>query len=493
MAVDPRTPCLIGVAQQTWRPEDGPAPEPLDQWEFVVRAAARDTGAPNLLAQLDSVQVVYCQSWQYDDPVGRLCSRLSVDPRHRVYSGIGGTTPQVLINHSALAILRGELDLGLVVGAEALATKRAAKRAGERPAWSFRDPERKPFPFEALPVDTEVAHEVFQAYLTFALFEVARRAARGLSVEEHRAGIGALLAPLTRVAAGNPHAWFPVERTPDELMTPTRDNRLVGWPYTKRTVAVMDVDMAAAVVVASSAAADRLGVPQDQRVYLRGWAYGTDCWTVAERADLSSSTAIRAVSAAALHAAGLELDEVSAFDLYSCFASSLAFGTDALGLAPDDPRDLSVTGGLPFAGGPASNYLLHAVTSMVQRLREQPGTGLLSGVGMHMTKHVYAAYSTEPRLPDPSGAVELASQLEAVPRHSVVDAWEGPATVATYTVEHGRDGAPIGGLLVVDVAEHARAYARVDDLALLEDAERRELVGQRVTLTTDGRRNTASW
>src|SRR4029079_12692134 len=112
LSVDPRTPCLIGVAQQTWRDADL-APEPLDMWEEVSAAAAVDAGLTDLAA-LDSVQVVYTQSWQYDDPAGRLCERLHATPGHRFYSGIGGTTPQLLVNKTCESLLAGEYDLALI-------------------------------------------------------------------------------------------------------------------------------------------------------------------------------------------------------------------------------------------------------------------------------------------------------------------------------------------------------------------------------------------
>src|SRR3954471_11812445 len=333
VSVDPRTPCIVGVAQRTIRPPEGPAPEPLDSWVELANAAAADSGAAGVLKRLDSVQIVYCQSWQYDDPTARLCERIGASPRHSLYSGIGGTTPQVLVNDVAEAMLRGELDTALVVGAEALATKRALKKAGEKPAWSHRDPERKPFPFEAMPHDAEIAHEVFQAWLTFPLFDVARRAQRGESLDDYVAGIGAMMAPMTDVAAKSPHAWFPVARSASELVTATPDNRYVGWPYTKWIVSVMDVDMASAAIIATHETADRLGVPAERRVYLRGWAYGTDCWNVAERDEMWRSAAMEATSQAALTVAGIDIDEVAHLDLYSCFGSSLHLACDALGIS----------------------------------------------------------------------------------------------------------------------------------------------------------------
>ncbi len=492
MPVDPRTPCLVGVAQRTDR--SGAGVEPLDAQVAVARAAVDDSGAPALLDRLDSLQVVYCQTWPYDDPTGRLGARLGVDPKHTLYSGIGGTTPQVLLNDTAAAIVRGELDVALVVGAEALNTMRQIKKTGERAPWSHRDPEKKPFPFEAMPHESEIAHEVFQAWLTFAVLDIARRGARGAAPDDYRDAIGRMMAPMTGTAAANPHAWFPVERSAEELVTPTPGNRLVGYPYTKYTVSVMDVDMAAAVVMTSAAAADGLGIAEEKRVYLRGWAYGTDAWHLAQRGDLAGSPAMAAVFRDAFAMAGVGLDDVGHFDLYSCFASSLHFATDALCLHPLDPRGLTVTGGLPFAGGPASNYMLHSVAAMAERLRSDPGgTGLVSGVGMHMTKHVGAVYSTTPSaiaLPDPNA---LKAELKAIPLKTITASYAGPATVAAYSVTHGRDGSAEWGLLVCDLPDGSRAYARVEDTALLADAEARELVGQAVDVDTDGQRNTARW
>ena len=452
----------------------------------VVRSAAADAGArADVVAALESLQLVYCMSWPYDDPVGRLAAALGVTPAHQRYSGMGGTVPQQLISDAAAEIAAGRLEVAAVVGAEALDTVRRLKHAGERPDWSYRDPDRKPFPFEAPFHPAEIAHEVFQAWLTFAARDVARRAHLGVAPEEYRRHIGAVLAPMTEVAASNPNAWFRSRRTADELVTVTPDNRLVGYPYTKRTVAVMDVDMAAAVVVASHRAADRLGVPADRRVYLRGSAYATDPVYLAEHPDLGASPAMAHAFASALSGADAEIGDIAHLDLYSCFASSIHFAADALGLDLGcERRPLTVTGGLPYAGGPASNYLTHAVASMVGALRSDPGAlGLVSGVGMHMTKHIAAVYSTESgRLPP--GAAETQAPPASVP---IVDTYEGPATIATYSVVHGRDGEAQWGLAVVDLPEdRGRAYARIEDPEALAQLEAEEMVGTPVMLVPDG-------
>ncbi|MDQ1384205.1 MAG: acetyl-CoA C-acetyltransferase [Actinomycetota bacterium] len=480
MTVDPRTPCVVGVAARTWHPGDvgtGGAPEPLDMWEEVARAAAADATRPGLLEGLESLQVVFCQTWQYDDAVSRLADRLGAAPAHRHYSGIGGTTTQQLVDATAERMLAGELDLALITSAEALATQRAYKKRGERFPYSFAPTERRPFPWESPPDPVEVAHEVFQAWLTFSIFDNARRAHRGVGLEEYRAAMGRMLAPMTDVAAANPNAWFGVRRGAREITEPSVDNRMVGYPYTKYMVAVMDVDMAAALVVATHARADALGVPAEQRVYLRGWSGANDPVLVAEHPDLGRSPAMEGAGSAALEAAGAGIDDVAHLDLYSCFPSSLHFAADALGIAPTDARGLTVTGGLAYHGGPASGYLTHSIAAMVERLRRDPGAlGLVSGVGMHMTKHVFGVYSTEPgRLVPPPDA----APAERVP---VVAAHDGPATAAAYSVVHERDGRASRAVLVCDLPGGARTYATTTDAAVCRRGEEEELVGARVRL-----------
>jgi acetyl-CoA C-acetyltransferase len=166
------------------------------------------------------------------------------------------------------------------------------------------------------------------------------------------------------------------------------------------------------------------------------------------------------------------------------------FAGDALGIDPlADLRPITVTGGLPYAGGAASNYLTHAVATMVGRLRADPGSyGLVSGVGMHMTKHNAVVYSTEP---PPSLPVTPPSAWPKPETVAIVDTWDGPGTVAAYSVVHGRDGEPEWGLVVADVPL-GRAYGRVDDPDLLAAFESDEWVGRTVTATPDGQVNRIS-
>lgn len=442
-------------------------------WEELARSAATDAGSPGAVTDLQSLQVVYCQSWEYDDPCVRLAQRLGAEPAHRSYSGLGGSVPLRLVGDAASAMARGALDLALVVGGEALATRRHLPD----PPWSHAPEQAQPFP---LTLDRqEAANGIYQAYLTFALLDTARRAHLGRTPAEHRDELGRLLAPLTEVAASQPeHAWFPIARGAAEITVPSASNRMVATPYTKLMTAVMDVDMAAAVLVATEARADALGVPTDRRVYLRGFGVADDPPTMASRPELWRSPALRMATQAAL--GPVSVDDVDHLDLYSCFASSLSFALDALGIT--DAPDLTVTGGLPYHGGPGSNYATHALSAMAEALRGDPGSlGLVTGVGMHMAHHGATLWSTRPGSFVPPGTAEP-SPTQPPPTVAVAKVSEGPARIATFSTVHSRQG-PEWTALICDLPDGSRSYARLEE----PPADDADLAGETVTLLPGAR------
>ena len=80
-----------------------------------------------------------------------------------------------------------------------------------------------------------------------------------------------------------------------------------------------------------------------------------------------------------------------------------------------------------------------------------------------------------------------------------MDSYEGDATIAAYTVAHGRDGEPASALAIVDLPPGAsddgaaRAYSRLEDPADLAELEATECVGRTVHLTPDGQVNRAEF
>jgi acetyl-CoA C-acetyltransferase len=485
--IDPRSPCIIGVGQRTWHPGTSDGPEPLEMWAEVAELAAVDSGRGRALSDIDAIHLVHCMSWAYDDGPDRLAQRLGVEVPYSEVSVLAGTASQRMVNAAAERMLAGQSELALVVGGEALATRRRLRLSGQEPSWSCPSPgpAMPPIDLDEWIWPTEWAHDVIQPTLTFAAMDTARRARLGVDPLAYRRQEADLLAGFTDVAATNPHAWFRRSLTGAEIATVGPDNRMISSPYTKHMVAIMDVDMAAGLLVATHRKADELGVPRDQRVYLRGWSFGRDATHVAERAFLDRSPAMVAAATDALTRAGIGIDDVAHLDLYSCFASSVLYAADALGLRSDDGRPLTVTGGLPYHGGPASNYTAHAIAGVVRRLRQDgQGFAAVSGVGMHMTKHVWAVYASAPGPLTPPDYPAVQAQIDRHPVRPVVPVIEEEvkATIACYSVTHDRAGVPASALVIADLAGGARAYARTTDGDAVAELDVGEWVGRAVRL-----------
>jgi acetyl-CoA C-acetyltransferase len=314
------------------------------------------------------------------------------------------------------------------------------------------------------------------------------RAKRGLDLETHRMKIGALLSRFSQVASENPYAWFPIARSAEEIAKVTPANRMVAYPYTKYMNAVMETDQAAAILLMSQGAARSLGVPEDRMVHWWGGAHGCeDSWFLSGRPDLAACPSLRGTVDRTLAEAGVAIGDLDYIDFYSCFPVAVEMACEMLGIDEADPRGLTVTGGLPYAGGPGNNYTLHSLATMMERLRARPGSrGLVTGNGWYLTKHSACVCSTQPKESGGEAPEAVAPRNREV---ALVDEAAGAGTVEAYTILFGRDGAPTRGIAIGRQEDGRRFLANTpDDPSLLEALVAEELVGRRGRLThADGR------
>lgn len=488
MALDPRTPVLVGAGQIVQREGPEAALEPVALMAEAARAAALDAGAPGLLADVGSVRVVRAVSWRYGDP-GALVARLvGAQPAHTAVSPMGGNTPQSLVNGAALDIQAGRLDVALLTAGEASRTRAVYRRMGEKPPWTPEAEGGDPAPVlgEELPLshEAETSRGVYLPVQLYPVFECALRAAAGRTVPEQVARIAGLWSRFSEVAAANPFAWSREALTPEQVATPGDDNRMVGFPYTKVMNTNNTVDQAAAVILCSVEAARAAGVAEDRWVFPWSGTDAHDHLAVSARADLHSSPAIRIAGARALALAGVGVDDVAHVDLYSCFPSAVQVAAAELGLGLD--RQLTVTGGLSFAGAPLNGYVMHSIATMAQVLRDDPGSvGLVTANGGYLTKHAMGVWSAAA----PSGPFrwdEPQDEVDALPRVEPVVHHEGPVTVEAYTVMHDRDGAPERAIAACRTPRGGRVWGLSDDADLMAAMCSEELVGAAGELRGEG-------
>jgi acetyl-CoA C-acetyltransferase len=488
--VDPRTPVLIGAGQLSNRVDRGDAPlEPVDLIVEALRRAADDTGVGTAaLTGADAVHIVGILSWRYRDPGALVAERLGASPRDTSASGMGGNGPQSLVNMISLDIQAGRADLVLLGGAEAWRTRMSSRSAGAELDWTVQGEDvpiaRRSIDEVPMTAPGEQARGVVMPVQVYPIFEQAYRIGLGRSVADHIVATSELWSRFSEVAAANPHAWVQEAFTAEHIRTPTPDNRMIGFPYTKLMNSNNAVEQGAAVILCSAERAEALGVPRDRWVFPHSGTDAHDHYFVSERDDLRSSPAMRFAGRAALELAGVGVDDLAHIDLYSCFPSAVEIAAAELGI--DQSRPLTVTGGLSFAGGPWNNYVTHAIATMSGVLREDPGSvALVSANGGFITKHAFGIYSTEPPA-QPFRHADLQAEVDALPSRTLDEAPDGPVDVESWTVLHGRDGTPENGFIVGLLADGRRAWGITQDPAVLQTMLTEELAGRKFDVKPDG-------
>ncbi|MBV7257221.1 acetyl-CoA acetyltransferase [Pacificimonas sp. WHA3] len=492
MTVAPNTPCLVGAAQYVGRTRDPAAGlSPADMLAEVARRALVDAGKVSA-SDIDTVAIVrlFADSGPaFASPFGAyrnlpwsVARRIGATDARAVYGPVGGNTPQMLVNHFAEAIWNKEADIALIAGGEALRTQARAAKAGLDPEWGedAPAPPETPFPEARLLTRHELAHGIAMPVNVYPLFETAYGAKKGWSLAEHRAQIGRLMSGFTDVAANNPYAQAGISRAPGELTEETAENRMISWPYTKYLVSNMFVDQAGAVLLMSAARADALGIARDRRVYLHGSA-DTAEKTPSEREDLARCPAIEMGARHALSQAGVAASDLGPVDLYSCFPVAVEIAAEAIGLPTDRPKRLTMTGGLPYFGGPGNAYSLHGIAEVYAACRNAPQDyGLVFANGGYLSKHSFGVYSARPGYAPRVDPATYQADLDALPSRNVDEAPSGAGTIEAYTVVHGRGGAKFA--IVIGEGKGRRFLAQMT--SGLDRLTQANAVGQRITVTS---------
>jgi acetyl-CoA C-acetyltransferase len=457
-----RIPVIVGVGEIVDRPkqiEEGL--EPLTLLEQALERAEADSGG-KLLSDIGSLDVVNFLSWRYRDPERQLAQRLGITPAHLYYGPVGGESPIRYIHEAAQRIARGECSVAAVCGAEAQSTATKAERAGITLPWTpFAHDVEEPKRGAAFQKPLAVKLGVFRPVTVYPFYEAASSAHWGQTPRQALAESGELWSRYSEIASHNPNAWLKRHFSADEITTPSPDNRLIAWPYTKLMVANPTVNMGAAVLLTSLAKARAAGIAEDRLVYPWGGASAEEPRDYLLRDQFFESHPQNAVLDAVKNLAGGDGSAFDAIELYSCFPCVPKMARRTLGLGADVQP--TVTGGLTFFGAPLNTYMTHAACAMVRRMRDGANLGLLYGQGGFVTKHHALVLSRKP--PREAMAQDTSVQAEADrnkgPVPEFVAEAKGTGKVESFTVIYGRNGEVEHGVVMLRTPANARTLARV--------------------------------
>ena len=483
--INPKTPVLVGVAQLLYRRDSYETLiEPVDMMLDACRQAADDAGNPNLLGQVQSVRVIR-GVWQYDNPARYLAEKLGVPTAQTAGTNFGGNQVQYVVNQTAADLLEGRFDLVLITGAENGYSLAKARKAGQRIGW-------RPTPGsydtiigyeKAEHHEHELARGINQAIQIYPMYENALRYHLGESLDQHMRRVSGLWSRFNEVAIDNPSAWIRDRYTAEQIATPSASNRLVSVPYPKLMNSNNAVDMSAALVMCTVEKAGKLGIPPEQWIYPHSGADGVDHSNASIRDNFFSSPGVGLVGRRVLELASTSIENLSYIDLYSCFPSAVQIAARELGLAETD--QLTITGGLTFAGGPLNNYVMHSIARMVELLRsDRDALGLITANGGNLSKHAHAIYSGQPPAKDFRWE-NVQPEIDLLPRKETIPDYRGEVVVESYTAIFGATG-PEKGYFACLTPKGQRVWAVTDEPDLLDAMTREEFCGRSARLADKG-------
>ncbi|HJQ85529.1 MAG TPA: acetyl-CoA acetyltransferase, partial [Candidatus Binatia bacterium] len=478
--IEPNTPLIAGIGFAQERAENpAECEEPWRLMAHAVRGAAADAGSEALLGHIESIAVPQGM-WEYRNP-GRLIAEAVGCPSARSILADLGVLQLSLVSDVCRAIAAGEQHVGVITGGEAKFRELRAAITGA-PVSNTTQPEDTPAPdVHHTSSDPWATHLESRAGLAgpvelFAIMESALRHADGLDVERHRDRLAELYSRFSAVAADNPHAWRREPLAPAAIRDPALGNAMLAFPYTKRHSSQWNVNQAVAILVCSAARAS------DLRLDRRGWVFpvaaaqSKHVVPLAQQRKLHSHAGTVRSGERALELAGLSVRDLDVAELYSCFPAAIQSFARDLGIPDGCPW--TVTGAMPFAGGPYNSFSLEGVARMVEVLRDGslgPGRriGLVSNLSGIFGKQACALFSNQPAHDGYRYADVTAEVAASDPPVALDGDYAGPAAVVGYTVVFS-GGAPSHAIAICDTPDGRRTVVRSEERDLLAAMMREE-------------------
>ncbi|MFX1571638.1 MAG: hypothetical protein ACFFB0_02735 [Promethearchaeota archaeon] len=483
-------PIIIGAAQFTQHKGTSKPLDPLSLMAKTSKMAIDDSKSKKLVEYIDAVYMINIISWSYEDGPVELSTRLGIKPIKKVYLPEGGHSPQMLVNRAANDISSGEFRCILVTGGEAAYSIFKTFQNQPPPYW----PERK-IPKYIEKKAWEYTNKVERKYgminapLTYAILETALRASSGRNPQKHNKYLGKLFEHFSKHASNNPYSWTQENYTAEEIITAFPENRYIDYPYTKRMCANVFVDQSASLLITSEELAKTLNIDHKKWIYVMGGADLYNIPHVTQRPKLDNSPAVKEATRIALRQAGLKLKDIDKFDLYSCFPSIVEIIMNELEIKEDDPRDLTITGGLPYFGGPLSFYSLHSIINAVDLIRKNRSLKIfIVANGGYNTKLSVGIYGSEPPV-IPWGThkdqeIQQSILKDALPEP--VEMANGKLVIDGYSIKYDRSGQPEKAIFIGTLQNGKRALAIIKSgLDINLNLEAQELVGKTCIIEYD--------
>ena len=439
--------------------------ENLDEALFLmdqaVKEALSDSGNKSIKDHIDEIRIPK-GFWRYRDPGKWIAKNNDFKSIPTTYVTKIGVLQQNLINEACLKIENGEINASIILGGEAR-YKQLRSVIEKKEYFETKLDENPDFYIKAkedLYGDEELEELGAMAVGYYATMETALRKNDNENIEEHQNNIASMYEEFSKVASNNEDAWLDHPYSKKEILETSKKNKMLAYPYNKLHCTSWNVNQSAALIICSEELANKLEIDNKKRVYPISSSENNHMIAIQQRPKLYESLGM-IYAAKSINRMMEQLDiRLDAYDLYSCFPAAVKMFSKSLELGSELP--MTITGSMPYAGGPLNSFVIHSTVKMIQKIRAlEARHGLVTGVSGMMTKQSFCVWGKEYQEQFIFDDVTERAKLDENPIE-LSNIAEGEGEIIGYTIIEGSEHASKAVLYLDDEKKHRKVVSSFD-------------------------------
>ena len=452
---------VIGVSAIQQKGDFENLDEALLLMDQVVKEALSDSGNKSIKDHIDEIRIPK-GFWRYRDPGKWIAKNNDFKSIPTTYVTKIGVLQQNLINEACLKIENGEINASIILGGEAR-YKQLRSVIEKKEYFETKLDENPDFYIKAkedLYGDEELEELGAMAVGYYATMETALRKNDNENIEEHQNNIASMYEEFSKVASNNEDAWLDHPYSKKEILEISKKNKMLAYPYNKLHCTSWNVNQSAALIICSEELANKLEIDNKKRVYPISSSENNHMIAIQQRPKLYESLGM-IYAAKSINRMMEQLDiRLDAYDLYSCFPAAVKMFSKSLELGTEIP--MTVTGSMPYAGGPLNSFVIHSTVKMIQKIRAlEARHGLVTGVSGMMTKQSFCVWGKEYQEQFIFDDVTERAKLDENPIE-LSNIAEGEGEIIGYTIIEGSEHASKAVLYLDDEKKHRKVVSSFD-------------------------------
>ena len=435
--------------------------EALHLMDKAVKEALSDSGNEHVKDYIDEIRIPK-GFWRYRDPGKWIARNNNFKNIPTTYVTKIGVLQQNLINEACQKIETGEINASIILGGEAR-FKQLRAVIEKKEYFETKLDENPDFYIKAkedLYGDEELAELGAMAVGYYATMETAIRKNDGEGIEEHQNNIALMYEEFSKIASENKDGWLNHPYAKEDILETSKKNKMLAYPYNKLHCTSWNVNQSAAIIICSEELANELEIDNKKRVYPISSSENNHMIAIQQRPKLYESLGMT-YAANSINKMIERLDiKLDAYDLYSCFPAAIKMFTKSIGLDSEIPK--TVTGSMPYAGGPLNSFVIHSTVKMIQKIRAlEVKYGLITGVSGMMTKQSFCIWGKEYKEHFIFDDVTERAKLDESPIE-LSNISEGKGEIIGYTIIEGSENAAKAVLYLDDEKKHRKVVSSMD-------------------------------